>query len=120
MGCSPTLTIKHLCTLEYHPPKYAIFPLSHYAEAPRHSPVSPVVLLILFQADQLIGTCHVTQQAEVLQSWCHFCQVIKQIVQVSDVIKVKDLGPGSQEAYQAAKAITDRYSQTADESSLLL
>ena len=76
--------------------KDATFPCFHHAQTPRYPPVSLVVFLILFQADQFIGTCYITQQAEVLQSWCHFCQVIKQALQVSDVTKVKDLDPGRQ------------------------
>lgn len=31
-------------------------------------PISLVVFLIPFQADELIGTCHIPQEAEVLQA----------------------------------------------------
>lgn len=80
------------------PSKDAICPFPTMFKPLKDSPVSLIVFLIFFQADQLVGTCHITQQAEVLQSWCHFCQVIKQTLQVSDVSKVKDLGPERQKA----------------------
>lgn len=89
----PNICYAHNSTLS--PPKDA-FSFFHHAQTPRYSPVSLIVFFVLFQADQFVGTCHVTQQAEVFQSRCHFCQVIKQMLQISDVTKVKDLGPGRQ------------------------
>ena len=96
----PLLLTRHLlCTPEYNiiSPKMSFFSF-HTMLKPRYSPISLVVFLILFQADELVGTCHIPQEAEVLQSWCHSCQVVKQILQVGDVTKVKDLGPERQKA----------------------
>lgn len=52
-------------------------------------PVSLVVVLILVQADQLVGTGLVSQQAEVLQRRSCLRQVFQQRLDVSQVSEVK-------------------------------